>query len=134
MKIAHVYLYIYKYTKTSAYSHHQGSGFELENIRKIRLFDQRSRSTLENVTYRGPEAPHAMTEPGKTEPQHLREKKDPDGGNLLFPTQPPPFWLSDKKGREIKRENQEERERGLGEREKSSDENEGKISECLWSQ
>jgi len=35
---------------------------------------------------------------------------------------------------EIKRENQEERERGLGEREKSSDENEGKISECLWSQ
>jgi len=82
MKIAHVYLYIYKYTKTSAYSHHQGSGFELENIRKIRLFDQRSRSTLENVTYRGPEAPHAMTEPGKTEPQHLREKKDPDGGNL----------------------------------------------------
>ena len=33
--------------------------------------------------------------------------------SLLFPTQPPPFWLSDNKGRERKRENQEERERGL---------------------
>lgn len=39
--------------------------------------------------------------------------------SLLFPTQPPLFWLSDNKGRERKRENQEERERGLGKREKS---------------
>lgn len=39
--------------------------------------------------------------------------------SLLFPTQPPPFWHSDNKGRERKRENQEERERGLGKREKS---------------
>ena len=34
------------------------------------------------MTYRGPEAPHAMTKPGRTEPQRLREEKDPDHGSL----------------------------------------------------
>lgn len=34
------------------------------------------------MTYRGPEAPHTMTEPGRTEPQRLREEKDPDRGSL----------------------------------------------------
>ena len=71
------------------------------------------------MTYGGPVSPWSNL--GELNPSVSEKRRTLTAAawSLLFPTRPPPFWLSSEKGRERKREKQEERERGLGEREKS---------------
>ena len=62
-----------------------------------------------------------MTKPGRTEPQRLREEKDPDHGSLepAIPNTASSLLAQRRERKGKKKREAEERERGLGEREKS---------------